>query len=331
MEARATNPCFHLTYTVDENNNVVEQTDGTNTIKFVYDSDNSPIYMEYKGVIYYYEKNLQGDIVAILDANGNTVVEYTYDIWGKLVSITGALADTIGVANPLRYRGYYYDTEIELYYLQSRYYSPDLMRFISQDDAVISNAHGEPIGSNLYAYCLNNPCNNSDLLGCGPWAKYLTLWDYKRIHNMVADAVRDKIGILKASREVYVKGDKGRGFLDVYDKTKNQYYEIKSIGSAELKSTKKQMEKYDASKVVLGRHGKVKRGTKKISGSLYYGAWKIKYYSYKNGLVVYTHDWIQKRYDTAAKVVSVAILVGITALTIASSGSAAPAYGLVFV
>ena len=108
---------------------------------------------------------MQGDIVAILDTNGNTVVEYTYDIWGKLLGITGELADTLGLANPLRYRGYYYDSETELYYLQSRYYSPDLMRFISQDDPVLSNAQGEPLGSNLYAYCLNNPVMNIDLAG----------------------------------------------------------------------------------------------------------------------------------------------------------------------
>ena len=75
------------------------------------------------------------------------------------------MADTIGAINPLRYRGYYYDTETELYYLQSRYYSPDLMRFISQDDVKLSNAQGEPLGSNLYAYCLNNPVMNSDYTG----------------------------------------------------------------------------------------------------------------------------------------------------------------------
>lgn len=90
-----------IIYTVDEKNNVIEQTDGTNTIKYVYDSNSSPIYMVFNDVTYYYEKNLQGDIVAILD-------------------------DTLGVANPLRYRGYYYDTESELYYLQSRYYSPEI-------------------------------------------------------------------------------------------------------------------------------------------------------------------------------------------------------------
>ena len=157
-------------YEVDENNNVVKQYElvndaETNVIEFVYDSSNSPIYFTYNNATYYYEKNLQGDIVAILDGSGNTVVEYTYDIWGKSVSITGSLAATVGAINPLRYRGYYYDTETQLYYLQSRYYSPDLMRFISQDDPVFSNAQGEPIGSNLYVYCLNNPVMNSDLSG----------------------------------------------------------------------------------------------------------------------------------------------------------------------
>ena len=84
------------------------------------------------------------------------MVEYTYDIWGELVSITGTSADTVGAINPLRYRGYYYDTETELYYLQSRYYSPDLMRFISQDDPVFSNSQGEPLGSNLYGLARQN-------------------------------------------------------------------------------------------------------------------------------------------------------------------------------
>ena len=93
------------------------------------------------------------------------MVEYTYDIWGKLLSITGSLASTIGQINPLRYRGYYYDTETQLYYLQSRYYSPDLMRFISQDDPVLSNLQGLPLGSNLYIYCLNNPVMNNDPSG----------------------------------------------------------------------------------------------------------------------------------------------------------------------
>ena len=73
------------------------------------------------------------------DTNGNVVVEYTYDSWGKLISITGSLASTIGVKNPFRYRGYYYDTETSLYYLQARYYDPDICRFISADTLLVAD------------------------------------------------------------------------------------------------------------------------------------------------------------------------------------------------
>ncbi len=154
-------------YEVDQVGNVVKQyelvnDEETNVIEFVYDSDNAPIYFTYQGEEYYYELNLQGDIISLLDEEGDEVVHYVYDIWGKVASISGSLAGTIGEANPLRYRGYYYDSETELYYLQSRYYSPEIMRFISPDDPVFSNEQGQPLGSNLYAYCLNEPVDSSD-------------------------------------------------------------------------------------------------------------------------------------------------------------------------
>ena len=162
-------------YEMDDNNYVVKQykLDGNvpySSFRFDYDSNGSPIGFEYSsnGRIYfsfYYVKNAQGDIVEILDGSGNSVVQYTYNEWGKVLSVTGSRAGNIGKYNPLRYRGYYYDTETELYYLQSRYYSPDLMAFISQDDPALSNAQGQPLGSNLYAYCLNNPVNMSDSTG----------------------------------------------------------------------------------------------------------------------------------------------------------------------
>ena len=89
-----------------------------------------------------------------------------------LLSLPGAGAeisktDSANIANinPMRYRRLYYDAETELYYLQSRYYSPEQMRFISQDDSALSNAQGEPLGSNLYVYCLNNPVMNIDKTG----------------------------------------------------------------------------------------------------------------------------------------------------------------------
>ena len=167
-------------YEVDENDNVVKQYElangaETNILEFVYDSNNSPVYFTYNDTAYYYEKNLQGDIVSILDKSGNAVVKYVYNSWGKVTSVTnGAGAeisktDSANIANlnPMRYRGYYYDAETELYYLQSRYYSPEQMRFISQDDPFYSNLQAAPLGCNLYAYCMCNPVVNIDPYGYG--------------------------------------------------------------------------------------------------------------------------------------------------------------------
>lgn len=117
----------------------------------------------YNGTTYYYVTNLQGDVTAILNASGTAVVTYTYDAWGKLLSTGGSMASTLGAVNPLRYRGYVYDTETGLYYLQTRYYNPTLGRFISAD-ALVSTGQGQ-LGCNMFAYCNNNPVNMSDTAG----------------------------------------------------------------------------------------------------------------------------------------------------------------------
>jgi len=88
------------------------------------------------------------------------VVEYIYDAWGKLISTTGTLATTLGADNPFRYRGYYYDTETGLYYLTTRYYDPEVCRFISAD-VYMSTGQGV-LGGNMWAYCLNNPVVYTD-------------------------------------------------------------------------------------------------------------------------------------------------------------------------
>ena len=119
-------------------NRILQQSDGTNTITFRYDGENKAASFDLNGTEYYYLRNLQGDIAGIVDGTGSLVVEYTYDAWGKLLSITGSLADTVGVLNPLRYRGYYYDTETGLYYLQSRYYDPETGRFLNADETVLT-------------------------------------------------------------------------------------------------------------------------------------------------------------------------------------------------
>ena len=109
---------------------------------------------------YFYVKNLQGDILKVITATGTEVAAYTYDAWGKLLTSSGDMADV----NPLRYRGYYYDTETGLYYLQSRYYDPDIGRFVNADGYATTDADGV-LSANMFAYCENNPVNYSDMNG----------------------------------------------------------------------------------------------------------------------------------------------------------------------
>ena len=118
-------------------------------------------------------KNLQGDVVQIRSVYGTVVVEYTYDAWGNVLSITGLYADTLGQNNPIRYRGYYQDFETGFYYLQSRYYDPAIRRFINADNA-ISGIGENALGYNMFVYCMNNPVNLSDSTGNWPsWATKL--------------------------------------------------------------------------------------------------------------------------------------------------------------
>jgi RHS repeat-associated protein len=99
------------------------------------------------------------------------VVEYSYDAWGAPLGVTGTLADTLGTLNPLRYRGYCYDTETGLYYLGSRYYSPTLGRFISADEQIATSG-SSLLGGNLFAYGFNDPVNTID--ASGTWPRWIT-------------------------------------------------------------------------------------------------------------------------------------------------------------
>ncbi len=102
-------------------------------------------------------------MVGLANSNGEKVVAYTYDAWGNIRSTTGSLASTLGQHNPLRYRGYVYDTESGYYYLQSRYYDPEIGRFLNAD-AYASTGQGL-LGNNMFAYCQNNPVNYQDPTG----------------------------------------------------------------------------------------------------------------------------------------------------------------------
>jgi len=139
---------------------VTRQTGGNATIDFVYDESNQPLAMKYNGKVYYYVLNAQGDVVRIVDGSRNVVASYSYDPWGKLLSSSGTLANV----NPLRYRGYYYDSETGFYYLQSRYYDPEIGRFINADSYASTDATGL-LSTNMFAYCENNPVMRVDPTG----------------------------------------------------------------------------------------------------------------------------------------------------------------------
>lgn len=136
---------------------------GSNTLYFAYDASGTPMSVTYNGTNYYYATNIQGDVTAILSASGTAVVQYTYDAWGKILTTTGSMASTLGTHNPLRYRGYVYDQETQLYYLQSRYYNPAMGRFISADNYPTTGQG--LVGNNMFAYCGNNPVTRCDFSG----------------------------------------------------------------------------------------------------------------------------------------------------------------------
>ena len=138
------------------------QGSGASQVKqlYSYDANGDVVSVNYNGTEYYYLRNGQTDIVGLMDGSGTRVVEYTYDAWGKLISTTGTLATSLGADNPFRYRGYYYDTETGLYYLRTRYYDPEVCRFISAD-VYMTTGQGV-LGGNMWAYCGNNPVNRYD-------------------------------------------------------------------------------------------------------------------------------------------------------------------------
>ena len=141
---------------------LVEMTWGSNKLHFTYDSV-GPASVNYNGTIYNYIKNAQGDVVGLVDFNGTKVVEYIYDAWGNHLSTFGTMASTLGKYNPLRYRGYVYDTETGLYYLQSRYYNPGWGRFINADEYLSTGQSF--FGNNVFAYCYCSPVNLTDHTG----------------------------------------------------------------------------------------------------------------------------------------------------------------------
>ena len=159
----------NISFTYDSNGRLIKQSNG---LEFIYDNS-GVIGLKYNNAQYFYRRDCQGNIIALIDNSGAVVVEYKYDAWGNHeAEVANEDYVTLAEINPYRYRGYYYDSETDLYFLQTRYYDPVVGRFISRDS--IEYADPEIIcGLNLYAYCGNNPVMATDPTGRAEWWEWL--------------------------------------------------------------------------------------------------------------------------------------------------------------
>ena len=175
---------------------LMQETRGNRILDYFYDANGQAIAVRYKsnanatGTYYYYAYNWRGDIVGLYAENGAPECTYTYDAWGKLLSVKNPAgtemtsATYIGNLQSLKYRGYVYDRETGLYYLRSRYYDPVTRRFINADRLLSTGI----IGYNMFAYCMNNPSNMSDPTGSYPdWIETVVNWVIDNIIQPIED------------------------------------------------------------------------------------------------------------------------------------------------
>ena len=196
------------------------------TVDFSYNG-NIPATMTFNGNTYYYLTNVQGDIIGLTDSTGKIVMGYLYEAYGypSALNEDPSLSSTILLLNPFMYRGYVFDLETKLYYLQSRYYDPEMGRFINAD-SLVSTGQGI-LGYNMFAYCNNNPVNFDDPTG------NLTRG---QIHNLVLDQIIEekrqegRSTLRRRKTCIYyncVDAWGGWGFCDLYDTDTGEVWELK--------------------------------------------------------------------------------------------------------
>ena len=199
---------------------------------YIYDANGLPMGFAYSATgndfdVYWYEKNLHGDIVAVYSDAGTKLISYTYDAWGNAtISYHNGGEETTAINNPFTYRGYYYDKDLEFYYLQSRYYDSDIGRFISAD-SYVSTGQGI-LGNNMFAYCGNNPVIAVD--NEGSKLKYILDFLTAPIDSLVN--VLAKMMIAKINYEHNSKIEESGNQYGLYEKPPSPSY-IKSQNAAE--------------------------------------------------------------------------------------------------
>lgn len=232
-----------------EGSNIIYETKGTQTIYYTYNQSGDIIGLNYGGNDYYYVKNIQGDIIGILNSNLQQIARYEYDSWGNITKITdnngNNITDETNIAliNPFRYRSYYYDTETNLYYLNSRYYNPQWGRFINAD-SVIAGIGGSIQGYNMFEYCFNNPVNMLD--SSGYWlqsikdaANWINNNIIKPIVNFFSPSTNTisgqfNEGIFRGSGSLSGGYSEGNGRLQVNSKDNNNNGMLGGFGKASV-------------------------------------------------------------------------------------------------
>ena len=192
---------------------LLRETYGDTVLDFLYDNHGSPYALVYTAgetiATYYYITNLQGDVLGMIDGSGNTVASYTYDPYGKVLSAAGSMA---GI-NPLRYRGYYFDSESGFYYLQSRYYDPAICRFINADTYVSTGQ--DILGHNMFAYCGNNPVIRIDIGG--------NRWEYViEIEDVVTEQEENEDGTTSVTTSITYSCRITFGRITLYESSESE-------------------------------------------------------------------------------------------------------------
>ena len=171
------------TYTLD-GTKILRETWGNNTLIPLYDNEESVCGILYNDEPFYFFKNLQGDIISIMNREGNVVAKYSYDAWGACTVTQNTSSCQIATINPFRYRGYYYDRETALYYMSSRYYDFVNSRFICCDIIESILPIQNVLEVNLYSYCECDAVNTYDSNGAISWNKIF------EILNKIADCAK---------------------------------------------------------------------------------------------------------------------------------------------
>ena len=259
---------------------------GENTLYFSYNAAGTPMSVKYGSEEYFYTTNIQGDVTGIVNDQGQTVVTYAYDAWGNILSTTDTTTNNLGTLNPLRYRGYVFDQDSGLYYLQSRYYNPVIGRFINAD-GLTSTSQGL-VGNTMFVYCLNNPTNFSDTTGFLAYPA--------EIHNQVIKHINAGY---QYHTEQIILYDKGYGRADIIS-VDGYVWDVKPNKPHHIKAGEQQVQRYTQNKWKKFPDLRLKVGDSRItSGNFYYTGgdttYYVTYYNAGNGVIAYDYSPIMNK------------------------------------